>query len=34
MLRDLYERFILWWEIRRAHRKYTRYKNLDGGQDD
>lgn len=33
MLRDLYERIILWWEIRRAHRNYTIYKNLEG-QDD
>lgn len=34
MLRDLYERIIIWYEIRRAHKRYMRYKNLQGGQDD
>lgn len=31
MLSDLYERIILWYETRRAHRKYRK---LNGGQDD
>src|SRR5699024_11957621 len=29
MMRDLYERIILWYEIRRARRKYMQYKNLE-----
>lgn len=33
MLRDLYERIILWYEIRRAHRNYMRYKNLEPSDD-
>jgi hypothetical protein len=33
MLRDLYERIVLWFEFRRAYRRYTRYQNLEG-QDD